>query len=362
MKYLFFDIECADGGKGTICSFGYIVADMNFRPISREDIVINPQGRFYLKGRAGRPDVQLAYPMEAFKNAPTFPHFYKKIKSLIENEEYYVIGHSVGDDVTYLNKACARYRLEPLCFRYFDTQKMYREIMGNKQDISLENAIVSLGIEGRIHYHKSVADAEATMLLLKDLLVRADMSFESYMASNDRCTGKTEQGKFSWDYVSKTGNERRSREHGLRGERNDNVMLRGRRNHTLFLRYLDFGEAIGKKSDKLAGKKVSISMNYETKHFKEMIILVGMIKAAGGEYVLKASDIDIFATFESVNEEGEPRRCSRGEYVQAKIDCGKNIEVITLEELLERLDTDLEALEAASPIDIEYLLDKKYKR
>ena len=27
MKYLFFDIECADGGKATICSFGYVIAD-----------------------------------------------------------------------------------------------------------------------------------------------------------------------------------------------------------------------------------------------------------------------------------------------------------------------------------------------
>ena len=40
MKYLFFDIECADGGKATICSFGYVIADMDFKiiTISRVDI------------------------------------------------------------------------------------------------------------------------------------------------------------------------------------------------------------------------------------------------------------------------------------------------------------------------------------
>ena len=155
---------------------------------------------------------------------------------------------------------------------------------------------------------------------------------------------------------------RRLRERGLRGEKGDNVMLRGRRNHTLFLRYLDYGEAIGEKSDKLAGKKVSISMNYETEHFKEMVILAGMIKAAGGEYVLKASTVDIFATFDAIDEDGNPRRCSRGEYVKAEIESGRNIEIMTLDDLLNLLGTSLEELENATPIDVEYLEDNKYKR
>ena len=29
MKYLSFDIECADGGKATICSFGYVLAELD---------------------------------------------------------------------------------------------------------------------------------------------------------------------------------------------------------------------------------------------------------------------------------------------------------------------------------------------
>lgn len=54
MKYLFIDIECADGGKGTICSFGYVIADENFNVIKSEDVIINPQGRFNLTGREGK--------------------------------------------------------------------------------------------------------------------------------------------------------------------------------------------------------------------------------------------------------------------------------------------------------------------
>ena len=139
-------------------------------------------------------------------------------------------------------------------------------------------------------------------------------------------------------------------------------MLRGRRNHTLFLRYLDYGEGIGEKNDKLKGKKVTISMNYETEHFKEMMILAGMIKAAGGEYVLMASKADIFATVDVKDEDGNSRRCSRGDYVRAEIESGRDIEVITLEDLLSLLGTSREELEAKPELDTDYLLDDKYKK
>lgn len=362
MKYLFFDIECADGGKATICSFGYVIADMEFNILKREDIVINPEGRFNLTGREGRPDLQLAYPIATFKRAPNFKHFYNKIKALIENKEYYVVGHSVYDDATYLNKACARYKLEPLRFQYFDTQRMYRQVLGNSHSISLENALDSFGLSENIRYHKSVEDARATMLLLKALLEKADKSFEDYRASTDRCTGKTENGQVSWDYTPPMSIDRRLRERGFKGEKGDNVMLRGRRNHMLFLRFLDFGEAVGEKSEKLAGKKVSISMNYETEHFKEMVRLAGLIKAAGGEYVLKASSVDIFATFDSLDDDGNLRRCSRGEYVNEELEKGKQIDIITLDDLLSMLGTDRAELESMPALEIEYLLDDKYKK
>ena len=233
---------------------------------------------------------------------------------------------------------------------------------GDKKSISLEKALAAFEIDERFRYHQSVEDARATMFLLKALLAKANASFEDYRTSTDRCTGKAANGQSEWDYTPPMTEGRRLRERGLRGEKGDNVMLRGRRNHTLFLRYLDFGEAIGEKNCKLTGKKISISMNYETEHFKEMVIIAGMIKAAGGEYVLKASSVDIFATFDAIDEEGNPRRCSRGEYVKAEIDNGRDIQIITLDELLRLLGTSLEEFENAEPIDVEYLADNRYKR
>ena len=362
MKYLFFDIECADGGKATICSFGYVITDMDFNILDHDDILMNPESRFYLTGRAGRPDVNLAYPMECFKKAPSFKEFYSRIKALVENEEYYVVGHSIGDDVRYLNKACARYKLEPFKFKFFDTQRMFKELTGEKKQKSLGNSLLALGVDEFFVSHRSDEDARATMMLLEALLKKAKMSFEVYKNNTDRCTGCTEGGKFSWDYTPPESECKRLRENKMRGEKGDNVMLRGRRNHTLFLRYLDFGEGIGEKSDKLRGKKVTISMNYETEHFKEMMILAGMIKAAGGEYVLKASTADIFATVDARDEEGNLRRCSRGDYVRAEIENGKDIEVITFEDLLALLGTSREELESMPELDTEYLLDDKYKK
>ena len=225
----------------------------------------------------------------------------------------------------------------------------------------MEDALLSLGVEDKFRSHQSVEDARATMLLLKALLVKANTTFEEF-TSREKCMGKTSEGKSARDFMPPEREQKRLRENKMKGEKGDNVMLKGRRNHILFLRYLDYGEAIGEQSDKLLGKKVTISMNYETEHFKEMIILAGMIKAAGGEYVLMASRADVFATFEATDEEGNKRRCSRGEYVQAQVETGKEIEIISLEDLLSLLGTSFEVLEASREIDVEYLLDDKYSK
>lgn len=362
MKYLFFDIECADGGKGTICSFGYVIADMDFKILKREDIIINPEGRFFLTGREGRPDVHLAYPKETFLRAPKFPKFHNRLKALLECGEYYIVGHSIGDDVTYLNKSCARYGLEPFSFSYFDTQRMYRELSGESKPISLERALEACEIKERFRYHQSVEDARATMFLLRALLDRAKMSLNVYINSTILCTGATKNGHAAWDYTPPESERKRLHANKLKGEKGDNLMLKGRRNHTVFLRYLDYGEAIGEKSNKLEGKCVSLSMNYETEHFKEMVILAGMIKAAGGEYVLMASRADIFATVDVTDEDGNLRRCSRGDYVRAELQNGKNVEIITLDELLAILGTSREELESMPEPDTDYLLDDKYSK
>jgi hypothetical protein len=62
------------------------------------------------------------------------------------------------------------------------------------------------------------------------------------------------------------------------------------------------------------------------------------------------------------NEDGTLRRCSRGDYVKAEIESGKEIEVITFDDLLSLLGTSREELEAKPELDTDYLLDDKYKK
>lgn len=356
MKYLAFDIECADGGKGTICTFGYIIADMNFKIIRRKEIIINPEARFNLIGREGRPDIHLAYPIETFKKAPAFDKFYDEIKTLLESKDYHIIGHSVGDDATYLNKACKRYKLAPINFQYFDTQRMYRELFGEKNLVSIENAVLSLGIDQKFRYHQSVEDARATLILLKAMLEKTSMTFEQFIESTNKCGGETRNGQASWYYYHPSARRPRFYQ-----ETNDNTMRLGKKRRLLFSRYVDFGNAIGKASNKLAGKRICISSTYEHYHYKEMLTIVGMIKAAGGEYERKASLSNVFVTFEANEGDGQPIECTRRQYVQKEIESGKAIDIITFEELLNMLEITYQELESAEIIDVEYLLDDKYQ-
>ena len=142
MNYIFFDIECADGGAGSICSFGYVVTDEKFNEIFSRDILINPPGKFRLVGREDRPDVHLAYDEQEFRISPKFYYYYDEIKALLEGEDKIVIGHSVKNDAEFLNKSCKRYKLPYINFRFVDTQKIFSKVSGNRKQVSLENGLV----------------------------------------------------------------------------------------------------------------------------------------------------------------------------------------------------------------------------
>ena len=60
MRYLFFDIEAADGFHG-LCEFGVVITDENFNVSYEKFYLMNPQTRFNVTGRPGRPDVILHF-------------------------------------------------------------------------------------------------------------------------------------------------------------------------------------------------------------------------------------------------------------------------------------------------------------
>ena len=96
----------------------------------------------------------------------------------------------------------------------------------------------------------------------------------------------------------------------------------------LFLSSIGTAEGSGRFKD----QHISISINYECKHFKEMMNMVQIIKNKGGEYVLKRSEADIFVTYTSYHENGTPWLCNREKYVDIAISEGKNIKKVTFDE------------------------------
>ena len=94
MKYLFFDIECANCYQNCakIFSLGYLITDENFHILhEKEDVLINPRDRFdwYVAKK------MMAYPREIFKDMPPFPDFYDRFREMFEDEDTMVIGYAV---------------------------------------------------------------------------------------------------------------------------------------------------------------------------------------------------------------------------------------------------------------------------
>ena len=169
MEYLFFDIECAncDGGDGKICSFGYVLTDTSFNVIESEDIIIDPNAPFRLRGygKAQKTYIELAYPEEVFRAAPRFPAFYDRISELLNRRDTLIFGFAPENDAAFLASEFERYDLTNVNFEFCDVQRIFKrhinETGGNQ--FSLVRACEHLGIATPETVHKSVDDAMATM-------------------------------------------------------------------------------------------------------------------------------------------------------------------------------------------------------
>ena len=359
MKYLFFDIECADGGKATICSFGYVLCTLSFEIIEQRDILVNPESDFFCEDK-GKGDFVLAYPHEEFYSAPTFDKVYDEIKAILEAPDVYVVGHSVENDIKFLNMACKRYGMPPLTFEYFDTQRTYRDLEGRKNAISLQNALLELGIETECTFHRSDEDARATMLVLRGLLGKSGKNFEEYSAIAYDCTGRTFDFYWGWNgqsrdkfndvyYVKYRRDFIREIEEGK-----ENYILRPTQNFINFTRYIEKGDPIGEMNKHLDGKRVCISLNYEQTHYKEMLYLVGRIKAMGGTYTRRVAEADIFVTCERDENGRLFSKCSR--YEDLKRSGREGVKVLTLEKFFSLLHTSKAHLRSCPEIFPEYFL------
>ncbi len=182
-KYLFFDIECANGRD--ICSFGYCIFDEKLHLVEKRDILINPEKKFVLSNYGKRPKIELSYPQEAFYKQDNFRFFYEDIKKLLVESKYKIFGHSCKSDFAFLNMACDRYRLKRLIFEVFDTQQAYYKLFNRPHIESLESILINLEVDSSfLTFHKSCDDAYASFLVLKEMCFRLDKTLDEMLIEN----------------------------------------------------------------------------------------------------------------------------------------------------------------------------------
>ncbi len=168
MNLVFFDIECACVHKtyAKICAFGYVICDEKFNILEKEEILINPKGRFELTDRKGEKGIVLPYEYGEFSKHPAFPTVYPSIKALLEDKNNVVIGHAVLNDVKYLNLETRRFKLPSFDFSFSDSQLIFMSYANDfSHQFGLEHIAGELGVE--FVPHRAVDDAYATMRVIE---------------------------------------------------------------------------------------------------------------------------------------------------------------------------------------------------
>ncbi len=323
MRYVFFDIECADGGKGSMCSFGYVICDEEFRELESDDILMNPESRFFLVGRQHRADLVLAYPEATFRKAPRFTEFYDHIREILEREDQIVLGHSVQDDCAFLAKNCARYGLTPLSFHFADSQSLYADFIGQKGQVALDKACEALGVYKDAVVHKSEDDARATMHLVRELCKRRGKTLPD-LISACVCTGETQDGKIFCKYIHP--------------------------NRTMFLRFLADVKPKAARPQILRGVRVSAASAVEAPSNQSIFHLVQMIVDAGGSYTRVPSQCDMFI----LGNKGD-KLCKRTRVARQARHGGAKIMMLTLDEFLKKMGVSPEDFKALPNVDITWM-------
>lgn len=353
MRYVFFDIECADGGKGSICSFGYVITDTDFNVLEKRDIIINPDARFYLSSKTKKPELVLAYSKSEFRKAPKFPKYYHEIRALLEAKDQIVIGHSVRDDAGFLCKSCQRYSFPSINFSFTDSQRIYADYIGCKEQVSLDHACESFGIVKSGTIHKSDEDAFATMQLVREVCKTTEISLPEYK-EKCKCSGAVKDFQISCDYIRpKHHTELDAEGYRILPPGKENCIWHGTKNEAMFLAFLKEMSSVLPAKNILGGKKISFSLNYERSHYREMLILVKKITSLGGKYTMKASACDIFVSVNAKNRHGKEKICYRLIAVNEAKAKGGEIEIISFDELLSRLSLSYEELKnLAEPVSV----------
>lgn len=357
MNFLFYDLEYATskGGICKICEFGYVVTNEKFKILERNNLIINPNiTRREWDYRVVRKI--LTRTIDEYEKKHNFNSYYTKIKELISNADF-IIGHSLNGDAKALNDECQRYDKPSIDYDFYDIKEIYREYSNTKKATSVNNILINLGIEGEDNAHDAETDAYNTMLELKAMIDYLGLSFQEIITICPNSKDRTE------NYIVKSIEENRIKkmeelEKFLSGNESNDIR-KGDLSYKIFLKYLDYIKPNLDSNGVFNQKKISISINYEEHHFRQVLKLIKMIADAGGQVILKASLADIFVQYDEMMDDGTLRNDSRLEYVKKAIQDGANIQIITFDELLQKLNITEVELDSKSVIQLDWILQQE---
>ncbi len=341
MKYLFFDIECANcfDNIGKICEFGYVLCNERFEVTDRKLFIIDPKSQFdwYVSKN------MLAFTPEEYKKAPDYKAYFDRIKALIEDGDTMIFGHTTDADIKYLNDEARRYGLPFFDCKFYDAKYMYDTYAVTPNgSVGVSGICEKLGIEPPKREHKSDDDAYATMQIVKEICRRTGLSAEKFVEGCEDCRGETKGGVIKTAVGEKIRLKREEMEKTYGAPIKNNKMLG--ENKDMFIRFLEIVRPRGALiSDALSGKKLCISTNYEHSHFKEMLSIVQLLKDRDCTYCMRSTEADVFVTY-SPDDGTKVKHCARMKYVEEALKNGADITVMDLVELLRILGTTEEEL------------------
>lgn len=356
MRYLFFDLEYATskGGESKICEFGYVVTDEQFKIIERDNLIIDPNiDRSEWDYRVVR--TILTRTISEYESCPKFTYYYDRIVRLITGADL-VIGHTLDSDAKAINDDCKRYELPSINYDFYDVKLFYKQFANTHRDTGVVTILKELNIQGETNEHDAGVDAFNTMLELKVMLESLEMSIQELIELCPEAKNKSE------NYIVKSLQEAQQRreaefkEH-LSGD-GTNDIFHNKINKRRYLQFLDNAKPRKQGGTKLKDKKVSISINYEDHHYRQMLNLIQLIVDEGGTVILKASLSDIFMRYEVYNEDGSLREDSKLKYVLEANHNGANIEIIDLDGLLARLGITEKELDEMPMVSFDFLFDE----
>jgi DNA polymerase III epsilon subunit-like protein len=285
-----------------ICAFGYCLTDEQFNIIEKEDLLINPKGKFHLTDRKGKTGLVLPYDYQDFKNYPDFPQVFPRIRKILEGKNKLVFGHATNNDIKYLNLETKRFSLPPFEFAFYDTQLLYMSMIGAfEKQLGLESVAQALNVDftperaeetADFAPHRAVDDAYVTMRIAQEMCKKEGLFLGELLQKYDVRPGKTCKGNTvngTSDSFKAFDDERRS----AREERE--------KKHFEFSQILEsFNHRKQIKNGVWSGKVFSFSHEIENEAEKAKKYL-SAIYSRGGRYSGRALNCDVFVRAEEDN-------------------------------------------------------------